>query len=474
MSHTILIVDDESSIRASLRGILEDESYVVEEAASGKEALELLMEKPVSAILLDIWMEEMDGIETLSQLKGSGGAQALDLPGHNRDAPVIMMSGHGTIDTAVQATRLGAYDYLEKPLSLDRVLLLLERAIRELELMRENRALRARTDVADMLVGDSPAMQRLEMQVQRVAPTDGWVLINGEIGSGKEVVARRIHALSNRRSGPFIAVNSAAIPDDRIESALFGHDGSSMEEGSESRSGLFEAGHQGTLFLDEISDMSLPAQARILRLLQEQRFERVGGGPPIQVDVRVIAATNRDLQEEMSQGRFREDLYYRLNVVPLRVPPLRERAEDIPTLVQHFLQSQAGANTGELFFGNEAMALLHQYRWPGNIRELKNLVERLAIMSPGPEIVPLDLPDFIAPSSRASDGQTGGKKCPEDGPWQALLASDNIRDAREGFERFYLEMKLAECDGNISRTAEAVGMQRTAFHRKIKTLGIGS
>ncbi|ABK43264.1 two component, sigma54 specific, transcriptional regulator, Fis family [Magnetococcus marinus MC-1] len=461
MSHTILIVDDESAIRTSLRGILEDESYRVVEAASAEDALQLLAETPVSAIMLDIWMKGMDGIEALRCIKGMEGAQDVELPTHNREVPVIMMSGHGTIDTAVQATRLGAYDFLEKPLSLDRVLLLLDRAIREWGLRRENRALRARMDHADVLVGSSPAMQRLEAQIQRVAPTDGWVLINGEIGSGKEVVARRIHALSKRAQGPFIGVNSATIPDERIETALFGQGGNAKEDSR----GLLEQGHQGTLFLDEISDMSLPAQARILRLLQEQRFERVGGGHIIQVDVRVIAATNRDLSQEMAQGRFREDLYYRLNVVPLDVPPLRERREDIPALVNHFLLSGMGSH--DRTFTPEALALLQAYRWPGNVRELRNLVERLAIMAPQAQIGADDLPSFVAPQREKR------QNCPEVGPIAQLL-NTNLRDAREQFEILYLQAKLKANDGNISRTAEEVGMQRTAFHRKLKTLGITS
>ncbi|MEG3640005.1 sigma-54-dependent transcriptional regulator [Magnetococcus sp. PR-3] len=463
MSHTVLIVDDEPSIRTSLRGILEDESYTVFEASSAEEALTTLAETPVSAIMLDIWMEGMDGIEALRCIKDMEGAKSVDLPSHNREAPVIMMSGHGTIDTAVQATRLGAYDFLEKPLSLDRVLLLLDRAIRELGLRRQNRALQARMDHVDELVGSSKAMQRLEGQIQRVAPTEGWVLINGEIGSGKEVVARRIHALSRRANGPFIGVNSATIPDERIETALFGQGGSSSDG---DRRGLLEEGHQGTLFLDEIGDMSLPAQARILRLLQEQRFERVGGGPMIQVDVRVIAATNRDLSKEMAEGRFREDLFYRLNVVPLDVPPLRDRTEDIPDLVRHFLHSQAGMGSHDRTFTKEAIDLLTAYRWPGNVRELRNLVERLAIMAPQPEIGADDLPRFVAPQRET------GKNCPETGPIAELMASENLREAREQFEILYLEAKLKAHEGNISRTAEAVGMQRTAFHRKLKTLGI--
>lgn len=330
-NQAILIVDDEEAIRTSLRGILEDEGYSVVEAASGEAALAQIPHHDLSAVLLDIWMEGMDGLETLRRLKE-----------RDADLPVIIMSGHGTIDTAVSATKMGAYDFLEKPLSLDRVLLLLERAIGELRLRRENQALKARVAVSEQMIGATPAMRTLESQIQRVAPTDGWVLITGENGTGKEVTARRIHRLSRRADAPFIAVNSAAIPELMIESELFGHEAGAIPGARTTRAGRFEEAHGGTLFLDEIGDMSLSIQAKILRILQEQRIQRIGGSDSIQVDVRVIAASNKHLEEEIRAGRFRQDLYYRLHVIPLRVPPLRERVDDIPALVRFFTQSQTG------------------------------------------------------------------------------------------------------------------------------------
>ncbi|MBF0624501.1 MAG: sigma-54-dependent Fis family transcriptional regulator [Magnetococcales bacterium] len=463
MSHTILIVDDEESIRLSLRGILEDENYHVVEADSGEAALALLAEQPVDAVLLDIWMDGIDGIATLRLLKemeavAPGGAGAI------REVPVIMMSGHGTITTAVTATKSGAYDFLEKPLSLDRVLLLLERAIRELQLVRENRDLKARMTADQPMIGSTPVMNDLDSQIRRVAPTDGWVLITGENGTGKEVAARRIHQLSQRAKGPFVTVNSAAIPEHLIESELFGHAAGAFGEAGGARTGRFEQGNHGTLFLDEIGDMSLNTQAKILRLLQEQRFQPVGGSREVQVDVRVIAASNKNLDELIQQGRFRQDLYYRLNVIPLRVPPLRQRREDIPQLVDHFIRQHLG-DRAAVTFGPTVLEQLQSYHWPGNVRELKNLVERLLIMSPGPEITLDDLPEFIVQRHKATPAAASR--------WDVLLDHTNLRTAREAFEKMYLESQLQRHQGNISRTAETVGMERSALHRKLKSLGLG-
>ncbi|MBF0124363.1 MAG: sigma-54-dependent Fis family transcriptional regulator, partial [Magnetococcales bacterium] len=378
----------------------------------------------------------------------------------NRETPVIMMSGHGTIHTAVAATKIGAYDFLEKPLSLDRVLLLVERAVRELSLVRENRELKARVETDQPMIGQTAVLRHLDMQIRRVAPTEGWVLITGENGTGKEVAARRIHKLSARAEGPFVAVNSAAIPEKLIESELFGQEEGAFGLGSEARIGRFEQGHQGTLFLDEIGDMSLVTQSRILRILQERRFERVGGGSQIQVDVRVIAASNKNLEELIAQGLFRADLYYRLNVIPLRVPPLRERLDDIPLLINHFIQAHSH-DLPQRQFANEAIAYLKQYHWPGNVRELKNLVERLLIMASGPVIQPSDLPEFV----------TGTRNRPPS-VMDTVLEHDDIRTAREAFERAYIQRQLEKHQGNISRTAEAVGMERSALHRKLKSLGL--
>ncbi len=459
MNHTVLIIDDEQPIRTSLRGILEDEDYLVVEAASGEEAIAILEHQTVSAILLDIWMTGIDGIETLRRIK------ALDKQRPaGGEVPVIMMSGHGTIETAVAATKEGAYDFLEKPLSLDRVLILLERAIREWSLVRENRELRAQVDTVPPMIGTSPAMQALEEKLLRVAPTEGWVLISGENGTGKEVAARRLHELSNRAAGPFVAVNSAAIPEESIEVELFGQESTGHGATRITQAGRFEQSSRGTLFLDSIADMSLKTQAKILRALQERRFERVGGRKSIQVDVRVIAATNKDLQEEIAQNRFRMDLYARLNVIPLGIPPLRERLSDIPLLVDYFLKSHQATLPQQRTFSAAALACLKNYHWPGNVRELKNLVERMLIMAPGVVIEPEDLPDFIHHKS-------GGP--PPFTPWDSLLEYENLRDARLGFERIFIKAQLARHDNNISRTAEVIGMERSALHRKLKTLGIG-
>ncbi|NGZ06595.1 MAG: sigma-54-dependent Fis family transcriptional regulator [Magnetococcales bacterium] len=459
MNRTVLIIDDEEAIRFSLRGILEDEEYSVLEAASGEQGLAILEQQDVAAVLLDIWMAGIDGIETLRRIKAAEKSRARE-----SEIPVIMMSGHGTIETAVSATKEGAYDFLEKPLSLDRVLLLLERAIRAHDLARENRFLKAQMDAIPPMIGDSAAMRALEEKLLRVAPTEGWVLISGENGTGKEVAARRLHALSNRASGPFIAVNSAAIPEESIEVELFGSETTGPGGLRVTQPGRFEQSHHGTLFLDSIGDMSLKTQAKILRALQERRFERVGGRRAIQVDVRVMAATSKDLQEEIEQGRFRQDLYYRLNVIPITVPPLRTRVDDIKPLIEFFLKTQQATLPQQRSFSPAAMACLKNYHWPGNVRELKNLVERLLIMAPGSIIDPEDLPDFIhiKPGERATSST----------PWDTLLENENLRDARIAFERIFLKTQLARHNGNISRTAEVIGMERSALHRKLKTLGL--
>ncbi len=458
MNQTILIIDDEEAIRTSLRGILEDEEYQVVEAASGEAALLLLEHQEVAAILLDIWMTGIDGIETLRRIKSTDKEKPF-----NGDMPVIMMSGHGNIETAVAATKEGAYDFLEKPLSLERVLLLLDRAIRAWDLVRENRELKAQMETIPPMIGHSPAMQELEEKLLRIAPTDGWVLITGENGAGKEVAARRLHALSNRASGPFIAVNSAAIPEESIETELFGLVSTGPGGIRTTQAGRFEQSNQGTLFLDSISDMSLKTQAKILRALQERRFERVGGRRSIQVNVRVITATSKDLQEEINQNRFRLDLYYRLNVIPLAIPPLRDRLSDVPELINFFLRVHQAILPQHRTFSPAALACLTNYHWPGNVRELKNLVERLLIMAPGSVIDPEDLPEFIH--------QKPGT-VPTSTPWDTLLSCENLRDARIGFERIFLKAQLTRYNRNISRTAEAIGMERSALHRKLKTLGL--
>ncbi|MBF0420604.1 MAG: sigma-54-dependent Fis family transcriptional regulator [Magnetococcales bacterium] len=456
MSHTILIVDDEQSIRVSLTGILEDENYRVLTAESGEKALEILENESVSAVLLDIWMEGIDGIETLRRIKAMASGSG------NSGIPVIMMSGHGTIDTAVSATKEGAYDFLEKPLSLDRVLLLLDRALKSWELDRENRELRARVKSVPPLLGESKGAVALRDQIARLAPTDGWVLITGENGTGKEVAARQIHAQSLRARGPFIPLNSAAIPEERIEIELFGQEENRVGHPPVVHPGRFEQAHGGTLFLDAIGDMSLRTQSKILRVLQEQRFYRVGGHSPVDVNVRVVTAANKYLDSEIAEGRFRQDLYYRLNVIPLFIPPLRERLDDIPLLVSYFIQQQRESLPQERSFSQTSLKCLRGYHWPGNVRELKNLVERLMIMAPASIIEPEDLPEFIHKRSVS----------PASTPWDALLDIGTLREARQGFERIYLKTHLERNENNISRTAEAIGMERSALHRKFKNIGM--
>ncbi|HWP35132.1 MAG TPA: sigma-54 dependent transcriptional regulator [Thermodesulfobacteriota bacterium] len=453
MSATVLIVDDESSIRSSLAGVLRDEGYEVREADGGAAALAAVAEQEPDVVLLDIWMPGMDGIETLTRLKAS-----------HPELPVVIMSGHGTIETAVKATKLGAYDFIEKPLSIEKVTLTVRNALEVSRLQSENVRLRQQMARREEMIGQSRAIRELREQIARAAPTNGWILIRGENGTGKELVAATIHRLSRRADQPFVEVNCAAIPEELIESELFGHERGAFTGAIRSRKGKFEQADGGTLFLDEIGDMSLKTQAKVLRVLEEGTFERVGGGQPIRVDVRVIAATNKDLVEEMRHGRFREDLYYRLNVIPFYVPPLRERKEDIPLLVEHFLDRFATevAGSERKRLAPEALELLMAHDWPGNVRELRNLIERLVIMTPGPLIRAEDVP---LPAARA-----GADRRLE--AWQRPFLARSLRDARSHFEREYLRARLAEHGWNISRTAEAIGIERSNLHRKIKQYGI--
>ncbi len=460
MSASILVVDDEEGIRTSLRSILEDEGYQVAVAASGAEALKICGTDPPDLMILDIWMPEMDGLETLRRVKEF-------VP----TTQVMMMSGHGSIETAVKAVKLGAYDYIEKPLSLESVTLRVKHALEQYRLEQENRALRTKVQQKFELVGHSSAMQRLRQLIETAGPTNSRVLIGGENGTGKELVARAIHMHSPRSGHPFVAVNCAAIPETLIESELFGHEKGSFTGATSMKRGQFEQADGGTLFLDEIGDMSLNTQAKVLRALQEQQFTRVGGTKLLKVDVRVLAASNKDLEKEIQKGLFREDLYYRLNVVPIVVPPLRERREDIPALVQHFMKihvEEQGLRMKEV--SSEAMAVLQQYEWPGNIRELRNQIERLMIMVPGAVIEAPQAAISIqgkavgsAVSSHAG-GQFGG----------ALFTNsyDSLRDARNAFEKEYIGRKLREHHWNISRTAEDLQIERSHLHRKIKLLEV--
>lgn len=450
---SILIIDDEPSIRESLKGILQDEGFRPLFAQSGEDGLEIVRDESPDLVLLDIWMPGIDGLETLRRIRENHPEQI-----------VIMMSGHGTIETAVKATKLGAYDFIEKPLSLEKVLLCIQNAVKVGELVEENRSLKAKLAKESEIIGTSKPMRQLKEQIAIAAPTSGWVLITGENGTGKELVARAIHHLSKRRIKPFIEVNCAAIPEELIESELFGHEKGAFTGATTQRKGKFDLAHEGTLFLDEIGDMSLKTQAKVLRILQERKFERVGGNRTIEVDVRVIAATNKDLAEEIGRGNFREDLYYRLNVLPFHVPPLRERTEDIPLLVSHFLEYFCSKESREnKQMTVNAMEALQNYPWPGNVRELKNTIERLVIMTPQQEISEQQLPTGIL-SRHESVGR----------PHYATATSESgtFREAREEFERDFILQKLEENDWNVSRTAEVIEIERSNLHRKIKAFGI--
>jgi two-component system nitrogen regulation response regulator NtrX len=447
---TILIVDDEPGVRTALSGVLSDEGYAVEAVASGEACLERVTRGGVDLIVLDVWLPGMDGLATLERLRE-----------RQVDAQVVLISGHGNIESAVRAIKMGAFDFVEKPLSLEKTVLVIRNALRQRRLEAENRALRARVDRHDTMVGESYAMRQLREQVAMAAPTNGRVLIYGENGTGKELVARSIHALSRRRSGPWVEVNCAAIPEDLIESELFGHVKGAFTGAVADRRGKFELADGGTIFLDEIGDMSLKTQAKVLRVLQEQTMEPVGGATSIKVDARVLAATNKDLQAEIRAGRFREDLYFRLNVIPIFVPPLRDRPEDIPRLAEHFMAEFAqeyGRRVKRLH--PSAVGALQQYQWPGNVRELRNVIERLMIMVVGdtisaPDMSFLDLGPLTRPPGEpaATDRMT-------------------LYEARDQFERDLILRTLAEQQGNMSRTAEVLGVERSNLYRKMKAFGI--
>lgn len=450
---TILVVDDEESIRESLEGILQDEGFRCLFAENGERALATIKEENIDLVMLDIWMPGMDGLEALQLIKEI-----------SPELTVIMMSGHGTIETAVKATKFGAFDFIEKPLSLEKVLLSIQNGLKVGQLEQENRALKEKIARDHEIIGSSPPINTLKQQIRIAAPTSGWVLITGENGTGKELVARNIHSSSKRSDRPFVEVNCAAIPEELIESELFGHEKGAFTGATASRKGKFDLAHEGTLFLDEIGDMSLKTQAKILRILQEHKFERVGGNRTIKVDVRVVAATNKDLAVEIAQGHFREDLFYRLNVLPFHVPPLRERREDIPDLANHFLDYFCSKESRQIkVFEPEAMDAMVRYNWPGNVRELKNIVERLVIMTPDSTIGLGHLPTAIS-RPHGADLEMGGSA--------ASFTHDSYREAREQFEKEFLLQKLAENDWNVSRTAEVIEIERSNLHRKIKAFGI--
>jgi two-component system, NtrC family, nitrogen regulation response regulator NtrX len=442
----ILVVDDEPAIQGTLRAVLEDEGYRVTTAGAGEAAVRAVTDEAPDLVFLDIWMPGMDGLETLAELKRV-----------RPETTVIMISGHGTIETAVKATRLGAYDFIEKPMSLEKTLVSVTRALEHGRLERENATLRARLEVRTEIIGDSEPMRALREAIATAAPTSGRVLIHGENGSGKELVARAIHELSGRREAPFVEVNCAAIPEELIESELFGHERGAFTGAVARRRGKFETADRGTLFLDEIGDMSLKTQAKVLRALEEQVVERVGGREPIKVDVRVIAASNRDLPAVIAQGGFREDLFYRLNVIPIEVPPLRHRRDDVPALIEHFIAVFSAENGKRLkTMSPEALAYFLAYDWPGNVRELRNMVERLVIMTMGDVIGPDDLPAPLRPKEAAA-GVEGPR---------------SLKDARDGFERAYILAELRANDWNMTRTADRLGIERSHLYRLIKKYGI--
>jgi len=451
----ILVVDDEAEIRESLEGILGEEGYATASAGTATEALELIRDAEYDLVLLDIWLPDGDGLEVLAKIRDMGLAAPPE---------VVIISGHGTIESAVRATKLGAYDFLEKPLSLDRTLLVLKNATEARRLKKDNSEFQQQMAQKAYVTGESVPLKALRQQIRLMAPTNGRVLIYGESGTGKERIARTMHAESLRADRVFVELNCAAIPEDFIESELFGYRHGAVPGGPQEKRGTFERADGGTLFLDEVADMSLKTQAKVLRALDEQRFYPVGASQPIAVDVRVIAATNKDLEDEIIKGNFREDLFYRLNVIPFFVPPLRDRSEDIPLLVQEFLQEfgrQYGRPRVEI--STDALATLKQYHWPGNVRELRNVIERVLILNPKAQrIERKHLPVLVYRES----GRDGGKAGARTEEFGTLL------QAREAYERDYILKKLDECHGNVSRTAEALGLERSHLYRKMKALGV--
>ena len=442
----LLVVDDEAGIRESLTSILKDEGYQVDAVASGEEALARANSGDFDVVLLDVWLPGIDGLQTLSRI------QAMQRP-----PAVIMISGHGTIETAVRATKLGAFDFIEKPLSLEKIVVLVRNAVQQRRLAEENQLLRTELGQRYQVIGDSVPMKAMRQQIAVTAPTNGRVLIYGESGTGKELVARSLHAASLRNSGLFVEVNCAAIPEELIESELFGHVKGSFTGASEDKIGKFQKADGGSLFLDEIGDMSLRTQSKVLRVLEEQRFEPVGSNQTVSADVRVIAATNKNLEQEIARGAFRQDLFYRLNVIPFYVPPLRDRKEDIAILARHFLNefsSAYGKRTREL--SDTAMDILLRYPWPGNVRELRNLVERLVIVCPHARIEPHHLPPELFRGVPESPQQ----------PYSTL------HEARSAYEREFILRKLQEHRWNMTQTASALGLERSHLYRKMKSLGI--
>jgi len=447
MPASILIVDDEAGIRQSLAGVLREDGYRVDSVATGEECIQLTLAQPVDLVLLDVWLDGVDGLEVLSRLRETG------VP-----PMVVMISGHGNIETAVRATKLGAFEFLEKPLALEKVSLVVKNALEHHRLEEENRRLRAELEQRYQVIGESVPMKAVRQQIALTAPTNGRVLIFGESGTGKELVARSLHSASNRSSRAFVEVNCAAIPEELIESELFGHVKGSFTGATDDKIGKFQKADGGTLFLDEVGDMSMKTQAKVLRVLEEQRFEPVGSNTAVSVDVRVVAATNKKLEDEISRGVFREDLFYRLNVIPFYVPALREHPEDIPLLARYFLvefSNAYGKRPREL--SEPALEVLQRYSWPGNVRELRNLLERMVIVVPQSHIEAHHLPPELFRGSRT-----------------ATQPYSTLHEAREAYERDFILRKLEENQWNMTHTAAALGLERSHLYRKLKSLGISA
>jgi two-component system, NtrC family, nitrogen regulation response regulator NtrX len=447
MPESILIVDDERGIRETLSAVLRDEGFNADAVASGEECLKAIGRRAYGCVLLDVWLPGINGLETLSQMRNS-----------NCDAAVVIISGHGNVETAVRATKLGAFDFIEKPLSLEKTVLTIRNALRQRQLERSNEEMSAELKAEYAMVGESVGMRALRQQITVVAPTDGRVLISGESGAGKELVARAIHAQSRRAAAPFIEVNSAAIPEELIESELFGHVKGSFTGATAAKKGKFEIADGATLFLDEVSDMSANVQAKVLRVLEEQRFEPVGSNTPISVDVRVIAATNKRLDEEIEKGTFRSDLFFRLNVIPFEVPPLRDRLEDVPLLVDHFNQRFAKAyGKKPKRFDAKAIEAMQRYSWPGNVRELRNTVERVMILHQKGAVGVKDLPAFG-----------------DEEPPASSYRFPSFKEASDAYHREFIQRKLDEAGGNVSRAAELMGIDRSHLYRRMRALGLSA
>src|SRR6202171_3392811 len=447
MSESILIVDDERGIRETLSAVLRDEGFTADAVCTGEECLKAIERRAYTCVLLDVWLPGIDGLETLRRLRQSG-----------CDAAVVIISGHGNVETAVRATKLGAFDFIEKPLSIERTVLTVRNALRQRQLEQANEEMSAELKAEYEMVGESVATRALRRQITVVAPTDGRVLISGESGAGKELVARAIHAQSRRAAAPFIEVNSAAIPEELIESELFGHVKGSFTGATAAKKGKFEIADGATLFLDEVSDMSPNVQAKVLRVLVEQRFEPVGSNTPVSVDVRVIAATNKRLDEEIEKGTFRSDLFFRLNVIPFEVPSLRDRLEDVPLLVDHFNQRFARAYGKEpKRFDPKAIQAMQRYSWPGNVRELRNTVERVVIMHQNHRVAVKDLPAF-------GDAE----------PPASSYRFPSFKEASDAYHREFIQRKLDEAGGNVSRAAELMGIDRSQLYRRMRALGLSA